>query len=219
MAGVRRQRRRADAPGIFVFDVRAGGDQQPRRRQIADARGEHQRGVAALRDRAVVVRIPMRRHRHHFVPDLRPRVDVGAVRDERLHHVGMLLGSGPHQRGLTARAARVQVRARISEYFPQRGQRLSAAEGQRQRLCQRAHLGVRALAQFRFDRPPAFRHWHLTPAFERRAQSTQDIKLHLRVAGVAKDLDERGQRTSFRAFLRAAHGNDGKQQRKLHLLD
>jgi len=48
----------------------------------------------------------------------------------------------------------------------------------------------------------------LTPAFERRAQSTQDIKLHLRVAGFMEHLHERGQRVGGRVTLRAGARND-----------
>ena len=53
----------------------------------------------------------MRRHRHHLAPDLRARVDVGAMREQHLDDVGMLLRDGPHQRRLAACRVHVHVGA------------------------------------------------------------------------------------------------------------
>ena len=108
--GVRREHRRAHAPGVFVVDIRARGDQQLRRLQIADARREQQRRVAAVGDRAVVVEDAVREHGHHLAPRIGPRVDVGAAGDQHLDHRRVLLRDGPHQRRLAARRARVRGR-------------------------------------------------------------------------------------------------------------
>ena len=109
-SGVRRHGRRTDAPGIGVVRVRARGDEQPCRLEIADASGEHQRGVAAVRNPAVVFQPAVRRDRHHLAPHLRSRVNIRAVRQQHLDDIRVCLRDRPHQRGLPARAARVHVR-------------------------------------------------------------------------------------------------------------
>ena len=68
--GVGRECGGADAPGIRIVDVRAGGNQMPRRRHIAHAGGEQQRRVSTMRYLAVVLRLAVRRHRHHLTPYL-----------------------------------------------------------------------------------------------------------------------------------------------------
>ena len=51
----------------------------------------------------------MGRHRHDLAPGVRAGMNVGSVRDEHLHDVGMLLRDRPHQRRLAARGARIHV--------------------------------------------------------------------------------------------------------------
>ena len=104
------------------FDVRAGRDEQLRRCEIADARREHQRRVAAVRNRPVVFEAG--RAASTAITSLhivRPRVDVGTVRDEHLDDVGMLLRDGPHQRGLPARRADVDLGALRQQLFDDLG--------------------------------------------------------------------------------------------------
>ena len=114
---MRRENRCAHAPGIHVVHVRARGDEQLRRAEIADPRGKHQRGVIPVRDRAVVLEQAVRRRRHHLTPCLRTRVHVGPVREQHLHNIGMFLGDGPHQRGLAARGAGVHIGALCQQLF------------------------------------------------------------------------------------------------------
>ena len=88
---VRGEHHRAHAPGIRVVDIGAGGNQEPRRREIADARGKHQRRVAAVRNQPVVLGLPVRRHRHHLGPHVRAGVDVGAAAEKDLDDIRVLL--------------------------------------------------------------------------------------------------------------------------------
>jgi hypothetical protein len=68
MSAVGGQHGGADAPRICVGDVGSGRRQQLRRCEIADARGKHEGGLAAVRNRAVVFEVAVRRHRHDLVP-------------------------------------------------------------------------------------------------------------------------------------------------------
>ena len=113
-AGVRRHHRGADAPRIGVVDVRAGGDEQLRRLEIADARGEHQRRVAAVRNRPVVLRQAVRRHRHHLAPHVRARVHVGAVREQHLDDVRMPSAPTAHISAVWPRAPRALTLAPLA---------------------------------------------------------------------------------------------------------
>ena len=88
-----------------------------RRIQIAHARRKHQRGLAPVRDRLVVREIAVRRNRHHVGPDIGLQVEIGVVRQQHLHHFGMLLRYGPHQRRLAARAVRIRIRALREQLF------------------------------------------------------------------------------------------------------
>ena len=108
-AGMRGQDQDADAPGVLVVHVGTGRDEQLRRGEIARARGEHQRRVAAVRDRAVVVGMTMWRDGLHLAPGVRARLDVGAGREQHLDHLGMLLRHRPHERRLASRRACVHV--------------------------------------------------------------------------------------------------------------
>ena len=101
--GVCRQDRGADAPGIGIVHVGAGGHEELRRGEIADARRKHQRRVGAVRDRAVVFGTAVRRHRLDMAPHVRPGMHIGTVREQHLDHLGMFLRNRPHQRCLAAR--------------------------------------------------------------------------------------------------------------------
>ena len=116
-AGVRRNRRRGDAPRIRVIHIRASVHEQLRRAGIADARREQQRRVAAVRNLAVVERQAVRRHRHHLAPHVRTRMNVGAVGNEYLHGLGMPLSGGPHERRLASRGPGIRVGALLQERF------------------------------------------------------------------------------------------------------
>ena len=113
-AGVRGQRRGADAPGIGIVHVGAGGHEQLRRRR--DRRRARQTS-ARCRRRAGSSRlysgIAVRRHGHHLAPDLRAGVDVGAVREQHLDDVGMLLRRPPTS-APSGRARRARSRWRLS---------------------------------------------------------------------------------------------------------
>ena len=108
---VSRQGRRADAPGILIVHVCARCYQQFRRREIAGARREHQGRVTSVRDRPVVGKMTMRRYSHHLCPNVGTGVDIRAASEQDLHDIGMLLRRCPHEGRLTARAARVHIRA------------------------------------------------------------------------------------------------------------
>ena len=112
---MRGEHHRAHAPRIGVVHVRAGGNQQPCRFEVAGARGEQQRGLAAGRDHPVVFRFAVRRRGHHLAQHLRACVNVRAARQQHLDGVGVLLGDGPHQRGLSASPARVHVRTFVDQ--------------------------------------------------------------------------------------------------------
>ena len=98
--GVGRHRRSADAPGIRVVHVSSGRNQHAHRIHGATASRKHQGGVAAVWNLALVLRLTVWRHRHDLAPHVRRRVDVSAARQQRGHHVSVLLRRGPHQRRL-----------------------------------------------------------------------------------------------------------------------
>ena len=137
----RGERRRADAPGVLVVDVRASLDEQLRRHQIADPGRKHQRRVAAVRNHPVVFGKTVRRHGHHLAPALRARMDVGSAGEQHLDDLWMFLRDRPHQRRLAARAARVRVAPLASSCRD--GGDLPDAGGDHQRRLARKQRGVR----------------------------------------------------------------------------
>jgi hypothetical protein len=110
ISGKRRKRRGAHAPRVLIVHVRACFNEEFRRREITDARCEHQRSLTAVRDHAVVFGKPVRRHGHHLAPGIAARVDVCSADQKTLHHIGVLLCDSPHQRRLSARAACIRIR-------------------------------------------------------------------------------------------------------------
>ncbi len=130
-----------DAPGIRIVHVGAGSHQEFRRGKIAHPRGEQQRGVAPVRDGLVVLGKTVRRHSHHFVPGFRASLHVGAVREQHLHDVGMLLRHRPHQRRLAARRVRIHVRVLVEQLF--NDVRIARASGHHHRRLAFQERGVR----------------------------------------------------------------------------
>ena len=87
-------------------------------------------GIALL-----YARIAVRRHRHHLAPHFRAGLNIRAVRQQHLHHFGMLLRYRPHQRRLAARAVRVHVRALGKQLFDDLG--IARPRGHHQRRLAR----------------------------------------------------------------------------------
>ena len=83
--------RGGDAPSIGIVHVGACSHEELRRAEIADARRKHQGRISSVRDRPVVVAITMRRHSHYLAPDFRASANIGAMREQHLHDIGMLL--------------------------------------------------------------------------------------------------------------------------------
>ena len=103
---------------------------------FADARSPTRAAnISAVSPPCGIVRLysrhAVRRHGHHLAPDLRARVHVGAVREQHLDDVRMLLRDGPHQRRLAARAARVDVGALREQLLDDVG--VARARGDHQR--------------------------------------------------------------------------------------
>ena len=134
VAAVRRDVQRGVAVGRRVVHVRAGGDQQPCRFQIAGPRGEQQRGAAAQRyllERDAPRRRPGGAAAAHVVdppPGAGAGVDVRTVLEERPRDCRMPVRHGPHQGRLAAGAlGGVHARAGVQ----QRVHRLQAARSRR----------------------------------------------------------------------------------------
>ena len=121
MTGVSCHGRGAHAPGIRIVHAAARSHEELRRGDITRARRKHQRGVPSVRDRAVVVEMTVRRHRHHLIPDVRASMNVRAVREQNLDHIGMFLRRRPHQRRLPPRRVRVHVGALRDQLFDDDG--------------------------------------------------------------------------------------------------
>ena len=85
----------ADAPGVRVVHIGAGVDKQLRGGKIADARRKQQRGIAAMRNGAVVVKIAVRRDGHHLGPGIPSAHGHRHVREQRLHDFRMFLRRPP----------------------------------------------------------------------------------------------------------------------------
>ena len=116
-SGMSREHYRAHAPGIFVVDVGAGSHKQLGRSQIVHPRRKHQCRVVAVRNRAVVLEVAVRRHSHHLSPRIRTGVNIGAIGEQDLDDFRMLLGHGPHQRRLASRCAGIDVGALRGQQF------------------------------------------------------------------------------------------------------
>ena len=129
---------RRDALRILEIGIGAGRDQVPRALDAAFARGVEQRREAAL---VHVLRPRLGDDLALPLADDAARVEVGAVRGQKLDHLGLALRRGPHQRRLAAPLFfGVDVGARLEQ--PPGGLDVAAArDGHQRRLAFRI-LGV-----------------------------------------------------------------------------
>ncbi len=126
---VDREEQRRDVLRVGEVDVRAGLDERAHALETAFARGEQQRREPAHRPVH-----PARLTRHLSRPLVLhgARVDLRPVLDQELHHRGLRLRGGPHQRGLLPpELRRVDVRAAVEQHL--RSRDVAAARDDHQR--------------------------------------------------------------------------------------
>ena len=110
------EREGGEPPRRRRIHVGSGRNQVAGRRQVTGAGGEHERGVAAVKDPLLVLGMGVRGLRGELVPGVGGRVHIRPVFQEDRDDIRVPLGRREHERGLSARGPHIDARPPFEEH-------------------------------------------------------------------------------------------------------